>query len=83
VRDRSTCLGTHPAPQALALAVKTGNRYEQARAHAGIAQAHNVLGEHAQARHQWQNALTIYANLDVPDAADVRAQLVALDSGGR
>ena len=68
---------------ALALAGETGHHYEQARAHAGIAHAHHIIGENAQARRHWQNALTHYTDLDIPDADDVRAQLAALGRIGR
>ena len=72
---------------ALALAVETGDRYQQARAHTGLAHTHHAAGEHGLARQHWQHALTLYTDLGVPDADDVRAHLAALghiaeDSGG-
>jgi tetratricopeptide (TPR) repeat protein len=72
---------------ALALAVETGDRYQQARAHTGLARTRHAAGEHGLARQHWQHALTLYTDLGVPDADDVRAHLAALghiaeDSGG-
>ena len=72
---------------ALALAVETGDRYQQARAHTGLAHTRHAAGEHGLARQHWRHALTLYTDLGVPDADDVRAHLAALghiaeDSGG-
>ena len=72
---------------ALALAVETGDRYQQARAHTGLAHTRHAAGEHGLARQHWQHALTLYTDLGVPDADDVRAHLaapghMAEDSGG-
>ncbi|MGH3932140.1 MAG: tetratricopeptide repeat protein [Pseudonocardiaceae bacterium] len=61
---------------ALILATETGDRYEQARAHHGLARTHHTTGDLDQARHHWQQALTCYADLDVPDADDVRTDLM-------
>ncbi len=63
---------------ALALAVETGDRYQQARAHAGVAHTRHAAGEHGLAGQHWQHALTLYTELGVPDADDVRAHLAAL-----
>jgi DNA-binding SARP family transcriptional activator/Flp pilus assembly protein TadD len=63
---------------ALMLAVETGDRYQQARAHTGIAHTRHAAGEHGPARLHWQHALTLYSDLGVPDADDVRAHLAAL-----
>jgi tetratricopeptide (TPR) repeat protein/DNA-binding SARP family transcriptional activator len=72
---------------ALALAVETGDRYQQARAHTGLAHTRHAAGEHGLANQHWQHALTLYTDLGVPDADDVRVHLAALghraeDSGG-
>ncbi|GAA2282194.1 XRE family transcriptional regulator [Streptomyces ruber] len=64
--------------EALNLASQTGDRYEQARAHAGIATTHHTAGDIPQARRHWQDALGLYADLGVPDADTVCAQLAAL-----
>ena len=63
---------------ALALAVETGDRYQQARAHSGLAHTRHAAGEQGLARQHWQHALTLYTDLGVPDADDVRADLAAL-----
>ena len=64
---------------ALTLATEIGNRYEQARAHDGL--AHQASGDPHRARQHWREAFTLYADLGVPDADEVRAQLAALDHG--
>lgn len=40
---------------------------------------HQVAGDLDQARHHWRQVLAIYTDLGVPDADDVRAQLIAVD----
>jgi len=69
--------GHHAA--ALSIAGQSGDRHEQARAHHGLARAHLVTGDRDRARHHWQEALAGYADLGVPEAEQVRAQLAALD----
>ncbi|MDQ3275250.1 MAG: hypothetical protein M3Q39_09560 [Actinomycetota bacterium] len=56
-----------------------GDRYEQARAHDGLAHTHHATGDPDQARHHWCEALALYTDLGVPDADDVQAYLTALD----
>jgi tetratricopeptide (TPR) repeat protein/DNA-binding SARP family transcriptional activator len=63
---------------ALALAAETGDRFQQARAHAGLARAHDAAGEHGPAREHWQHALTLFADLAVPEADVVRQRLAVL-----
>ena len=63
---------------ALTLAVATGDRYQQARAHTGLAHARHAAGEDGLAREHWQHALTLYDDLGVPDAEIVRVHLAAL-----
>ncbi len=62
---------------ALSLARKIGDRYEQARAHDGLARCLHAAGAHEQGRQHWQQALTLYAGLGVPEADEVRALLAA------
>ncbi|MFF0770851.1 tetratricopeptide repeat protein [Nonomuraea wenchangensis] len=64
---------------ALTIADDNGAVDEQARAHAGLGKAHQALGDLARARHHYEQAITRYADLDVPDADDVRGHLAALD----
>jgi DNA-binding SARP family transcriptional activator/Flp pilus assembly protein TadD len=60
--------------QALALAGATHNRYQQARAHDGI--AHLLWPtEPAAALSRWRQALTIYTELGVPEAQALREHL--------
>ncbi|WUH98351.1 tetratricopeptide repeat protein [Spirillospora sp. NBC_00431] len=53
--------------EALDIATEIGDRYEQARAHDGLARAHHDLGHHREAREHRQQALTGYTELGVPD----------------
>jgi tetratricopeptide (TPR) repeat protein len=61
--------------RALVLAEEHGEPYERARALAGIAHAQRTLGHEAAARAHLQQAFGLYAELGVPEAADLRAQL--------
>jgi tetratricopeptide (TPR) repeat protein/transcriptional regulator with XRE-family HTH domain len=65
-------LGQYAA--ALDLAVQAGEKYEQARAHAGLASGYQRGGE-PRAQQHWREALNLYAELDAPEAGQVRAQL--------
>jgi len=65
---------------ALTIAEQIGDRYEQASAHNGLANAHHASGDTDRARHHWQQALALFAELDVPEADQVRAHLTGLDS---
>jgi len=58
-----------------AIAVEIGDRERQARAHAGLGHAHRTLGDPARAREHFQQAVTLYAELGMPEADEVRAQL--------
>ena len=64
---------------ALTLATQISDRYELARAHHGIGHTHHAAGDLDQARHHWHEAFTLYTDLGVPDADDVRDHLTALD----
>jgi tetratricopeptide (TPR) repeat protein/transcriptional regulator with XRE-family HTH domain len=64
---------------ALDLATECGSRLEQARAHDGLGNAHHTLGDAGSADRHWRAALAIYADLDVPEAARVRARLNGAD----
>jgi DNA-binding SARP family transcriptional activator/tetratricopeptide (TPR) repeat protein len=65
--------------QALGLAGDGRYRQEEARAHNGIGHA-LLTTDPGAARAHWQQALTIYDQLGVPDADEVRAQLALLDT---
>jgi DNA-binding SARP family transcriptional activator/tetratricopeptide (TPR) repeat protein len=60
---------------ALELARQVGDPYEQARAWSGLARSYHLAGDLGQARHHWQEALTIYDRLGVPETDQLRAQL--------
>jgi tetratricopeptide (TPR) repeat protein len=59
---------------ALGLASRTGRRFEQARAHDGLARAWQALGDSRACRH-WQQALDLYVSLGSPAAEEIRTQL--------
>ncbi len=63
---------------ALTLATQIGDRYEQARAHDGLAHTHLATSDSDLARHHWQQALTRYTDLGIPDAEDIRTHLATL-----
>jgi tetratricopeptide (TPR) repeat protein len=63
---------------ALALASQSGDRYEQARALDGLARSYHAAGDPGQADDHWRRALACYADLGLPEADHVRAQLAAL-----
>jgi tetratricopeptide (TPR) repeat protein len=60
--------------RALAITRRTGNRYQQARAHHGIARA----GGGARAAQHHDLALALYTDLGVPEAAELRAAAPAV-----
>ena len=62
---------------ALALASHTGDTYWQACALDGLARSHHAAGDLAQARRRWHQALTLYTEMDAPEADQVRAQLAS------
>jgi len=72
-----------PHAIALDLASQTDNGYEQARAHHGLAQAYQSVGQPGQARHHWQQALAEFTRLGTPEADQIRAQLAETQADGR
>jgi tetratricopeptide (TPR) repeat protein len=62
---------------ALTLASRIGGKYQQARAYDGLARAHQAGGNSSQAHRHWQEALALYTTLGTPEAARVRAKLIA------
>lgn len=76
--QHAQALTSHQA--ALALASQTGDRYEQARAHHGLARACHATGQHDAEREHWEQALAGYTSLSVPEADELRtvAKLPAL-----
>ena len=53
------------------MARRTGERYQQARAHYGLARACHATGQHDSGRQHWQSALDGYTSLGVPEAAQL------------
>jgi tetratricopeptide (TPR) repeat protein len=68
---------------ALDLAVRTGDKYQQARAHRSLAQACHADCDPDQARRHWQQALALFTELGTPEADQVRAELAAADHDQR
>ncbi len=64
---------------ALDLASRAGDKPERARAHDGLGHAYHAAGDDEQAREHWQQALTLYTELGVPEAEQIRAQLAVAD----
>jgi tetratricopeptide (TPR) repeat protein len=67
---------------ALSGAARNGEKYEQARAHDGLARAYHVAGELGQARHHWDEALALYITLGAPESDEVRAHLAGTGEHG-
>jgi tetratricopeptide (TPR) repeat protein/transcriptional regulator with XRE-family HTH domain len=62
--------------QALTKTGKNGNRYERARAYHGIARSLTAIDSQGAAQPHWERALRLYARLGVPEADEIRAELV-------
>jgi tetratricopeptide (TPR) repeat protein/transcriptional regulator with XRE-family HTH domain len=54
---------------ALLLASQIGDQYEQARARHGLARSRHAVGDLAEGRHHWQEALMHYTELGLPETA--------------
>ncbi|MGH3646297.1 MAG: ATP-binding protein [Micromonosporaceae bacterium] len=63
---------------ALRLAERSEDRYEKARALSGTAQLRYDAGDRTGAAADWTEALTVYADLGLPDAEAVRARLATV-----
>lgn len=63
---------------ALARAIRLGDRAETARAHAGLGLAHRDLGDLTKAREDLKAALALYRALGAPEADAVRTLLAAI-----
>jgi hypothetical protein len=64
------------------VASEVGEKYEQARAHAGLARAYQASGDTGQARHHGHQALTRYTELGAPEAGQFETQLTADNTAG-
>ncbi|WP_217208804.1 tetratricopeptide repeat protein [Streptomyces sp. AC550_RSS872] len=60
--------------EAAALAARLCDRYQQARAHDGIAHCHALLDDPEAARTHWQEAHRLFTELGAPEADDVAAR---------
>ncbi len=63
-------------------AVDVDRRDQEARASAGLGHAHRALGDHGRAREHYQRAMTVYAELGMPEAEQMRGRLAELDEAG-
>jgi DNA-binding SARP family transcriptional activator/tetratricopeptide (TPR) repeat protein len=68
---------------ALDLAVGTGNRDHQARAHRGVAQTLHAMGAHERALPHWNAAEAEFAALRLPEADEIRDERAALSCACR
>jgi tetratricopeptide (TPR) repeat protein len=64
---------------ALDLSAQAGEKREQARAHDGLGNVHEALGDPARARHHWLQALELYTEIGAPEARQARAKLSPVD----
>jgi len=64
---------------ALDLATRVGNKYEQARAHHGLARGHQAAGEPVLAHRCLRQALAIFTELGAPEADQITAALGSRD----
>lgn len=60
---------------AIRLASQAEAPAHEARAHSGLARVCQAEGDSHRARHHWQEALTRYAAIGAPEAAEIRARL--------
>lgn len=68
----------HASKAALDQANGTGNRAYQARAHRDVAQTLHDMGDHARATRHWHAAEAEFAELDLPEAAQIKDQRAAM-----
>ncbi|WP_246292098.1 tetratricopeptide repeat protein [Lentzea indica] len=62
----------------LDLANSTGNRTHRSHGEIGVARTMHALGRHSDAVAHWEAAEAVYAELDQPEAEEVRAERAAL-----
>jgi siroheme synthase len=62
---------------ALGLAAEARNTYQQASTHRDLAESYHLVGEDEQARHHWQQALTLYTQLGASEASQIQSRLSA------
>jgi hypothetical protein len=65
---------------ALTQAERAGDRYQRTRAHAGLGDAWAGT-DPARAREHWEIAMALFAELGVPERAEVERRLADLDHG--
>ena len=69
----------HPT-DALTIAADIGDRHQQSRAHTGLGYAHHSLANPDRAREHYEHALTLYTDLGMPDADQIRTHLTTIDN---
>jgi tetratricopeptide (TPR) repeat protein len=68
--------------EALGIMVSLGGRYEQARIRTSLAEAELRLGRVGRARDHLARALAVYADIDAPEAGEIRHRLSELGPAG-
>lgn len=68
---------------ALSFTSRTGDLREKARAHHGIARTLHAAHRHEDARDHWLEALTLYRDLDIPEAGHAEQELDQLNCACR
>jgi tetratricopeptide (TPR) repeat protein len=63
-----------------AIAASTSDRYQQARAHTGLGNAYHTLGDIPRSREHYQQGLSLYTALGMPEADEIRTHLTTLDA---
>ena len=53
------------------------------RAHTGLGHAHRILGNDTDARRHYQQALTLYTEIGMPQAEQIRTDLAMIDQYDR
>jgi len=77
IGDHADALAHHTAAHTIAADI--GDPDQRARAHTGLGHAHHALANPGRARHHYQHALTLYTDLERPNAEQIRALLTTID----
>jgi hypothetical protein len=73
----------HAQHAALSVTTQSGEKYERARAHNGLAHACHAAGDSGQAGRHWNEALPLYISLGAPETEQVRGHLATTDDQAR
>jgi hypothetical protein len=67
--------------RALGMYGQAGDKFERARAHAGLARSEQPASDPARALDHWHQALAMYTELGTPEVDQIRAQLSVGNDG--